>query len=274
MKEGVVQNYYEGEARDYDLEFYGSKRGYPTLQYRHRYMLEMALELKLPEDACILDIGCGPGEMVVDLMRHRWQLWGIDIAENMIEIAREKVAQAGKPNPVHLSTGDIENLDLPDRKFDLIICSGVVEYLPGDEKWMAEINRVIKPGGVLIINVTNKWALRKWTAPLIEPLKKSKALAGAMNWIKQRVLKRGRLHHFPFRPRVHSPGAFDRYLAAHGYEKLGFRYFDFSVMVAPFETLFSFITLGMRRWMERYSRRNMVLNGTGYIVSARKKAAG
>jgi ubiquinone/menaquinone biosynthesis C-methylase UbiE len=270
MEEGIVQGYYEGEAHQYDQEFYGSKRGYPTLQYRHRYMLEMVLDLKLPEDACILDVGCGPGEMVVDLMRHRWRIWGIDIAEKMVQIAREKVARVRNPNEVHLSTGDIERLDLPDRFFDVIICSGVVEYLNDDEKWMREVNRVLKPGGVLIINVTNKWALRKWTAPLIEPLKRSKALARAMNFVKERILKRGRLHHFPFRPRVHSPNAFDRYLAQHGYEKLEFRYFDFSVMVAPFDTLFGFVTIPMRRWMERYSRRNMVLNGTGYIVSARK----
>jgi ubiquinone/menaquinone biosynthesis C-methylase UbiE len=270
MVEGVVKNYYEGEAQEYNREFYIAKGGYPTLQYRHKYMLEMALQLDLPKDARVLDIGCGPGEMVLDLMRNEWRVWGIDIAANMIEIAKEKVAKAPQKNEVHLATGDIEKLDFENQFFDLIICSGVVEYLPGDEKWMAEMSRILKPGGVLIINVTNKWALRKWTAPLIEPLKRSKFLHSGMNFIKEKVLRRGKLHHFPFRPCVHSPKGFDNYLAQHGYEKLAFRYFDFSVMVAPFDTLFSFVTIPIRRWMENYSHRNWVLSGTGYIVSARK----
>jgi ubiquinone/menaquinone biosynthesis C-methylase UbiE len=271
MKEGIVKHYYEGEARQYDREFYGSKDGYPTLQYRHRYMLDMALNLTLPADARVLDIGCGPGEMVLDLARHDWRIWGIDIAAAMVDIAKEKVAQAKVHNEIHLATGDIEALDFEDQFFDLIICSGVVEYLPGDAKWMHEISRVLKPGGVLIINVTNRWALRKWTAPLLEPLKKSKLLHGTMNFVKERILGRGKLHHFPFRPRVHSPKAFDRYLEVNGYQKLEFRYFDFSVAVAPFDTVLGFVTIPIRRWMERFSDRNMVLNGTGYIVSARKR---
>ena len=48
MVEGVVKNYYEGEAQEYNREFYIAKGGYPTLQYRHKYMLEMALQLDLP----------------------------------------------------------------------------------------------------------------------------------------------------------------------------------------------------------------------------------
>ncbi len=270
MEEGIVRNYYEGEAREYDQQFYGTTKGYPTLQYRHRYMLDMALSLNLPNDARILDIGCGPGEMVLDLARKQWKIWGIDIAQAMIDIAKEKAAKAQVTNEIHLATGDIEQLDFEDQFFDLIICSGVVEYLPGDEKWMREISRTLKPGGVLIINVTNRWALRKWTAPLIEPLKKSKLLHGMMNFIKEKMLGRGKLHHFPFRPRVHSPKAFDRYLAVHGYQKLDFRYFDFSIAVAPFDTFPGFITIPIRKWMERFSHRNLVLNGVGYIVSARK----
>lgn len=264
-----VHRYYEGEAQDYDREFYREKSPYPTLRYRHDYMLQMVLDLDLPEDAAILDIGCGPGAMVVDLLRKRWQVTGIDIAANMITLAEERVRKANKPNQVHLAVGDIEHLTFADNSFDVIICSGVVEYLPTDDLWVKELGRVLRPGGVLIINVTNKFAIRKWTAPLIEPLKRSKMLFGAMDFFKSKVLRRGRLHHFPFRPRVHGPGAFDRFLVAHGYEKLDFRYFDFSLFVAPFDTLLGFITIPIRRGMERYSHKNWWLSGTGYIVSAR-----
>lgn len=266
----AVKNYYESEATDYNQAFYEEESPYPTLQYRHNYIVDMVEDCNFGDKIKVLDIGCGPGPMIIDLMRHEWELWGIDIAENMIEIARQRVLKSKKKNQVHLSVGDIENLDFEDEFFDLIIVSGVVEYLPGDEKWSAELDRVMKPGGVLIVNVTNRWAIRRWTAPLIEPLKRSKFIYNIGNFIKQKILRRGKLHHFPFRPRVHSPRKFDAFLADLGFKKLRHNYFDFSIFVAPFDTLLGFITIPIRKWMERFSRKKMVLFGMGYIVSARK----
>ncbi|MCE2450013.1 MAG: class I SAM-dependent methyltransferase [Candidatus Latescibacteria bacterium] len=272
MDETNVQSYYEREAGDYNRDFYERDDPYPPLRYRHNYVLEMVGQLKWADNIKILDAGCGPGETVIDLMQRNWSLWGIDIADAMIEIARGKLAKVkGKTNPVHFSVGDIENLDFEPDQFDLIICSGVIEYLSDDEKWSRELDRVLKPGGILIINITNRYAVRKWTAPLIDRLKRNKQLFAFMDYAKRNIIKKGKLNAFPFIPRMHGPGQFDRFLASKGFIKITHRYFDFSILPAPFDTLMGFVSVPVRQYMERFSTWPMVLNGTGYIVCARKQ---
>lgn len=271
MKKNKVKAYYEGEADDYDRMFYLEDDRYPTLRYRHNYMLKMVEAIELAKDAVILDVGCGPGEMVMDLVQEERVLYGIDIAQEMVDRAKGRLAKVENlTNQVHLSVGDIENLDFEDNQFDLIICSGVIEYLSDDVKWLKEINRVLKKDGHLIINVTNKYSVRRWTAGMVEGLKKVKPMKKMMDFTKSKILGRGKLHHFPFKPRVHSPKGFDRFLVEKGYEKISHNYFDFSFFPSPIDTLLSPVTLSMKRGMERYSTRKMVLNGTGYIVSAKK----
>ena len=272
MEETEVQSYYEREAEDYNRDFYERNHPYPPLRYRHNYVLEMVRELEWADDIRILDAGCGPGETVIDLMQRNWSLWGIDIADAMIDIARAKLAAVqGKSNAVDFRVGDIESLDFEASYFDLIICSGVIEYLGDDEKWCREVDRVLKPGGVLIINITNRYAVRRWTAPLIDRLKGNHFLFACMDSLKRKVLKRGKLNVFPFVPRTHGPRRFDRFLAGRGFEKITHRYFDFAILPAPFDTLLGPVITPLRRAMERFSGRPMVLNGTGYIVCARKR---
>ena len=271
MKE-AVKAHYDEDAEQYDHEFYKSNSSYPTLRYRHDYMFAMTEAIDLPEDAQILDIGCGPGEMVMDLVKEKRFITGIDISPKMIHLANERLKKRPDLNgQVALRTGDIENLDFEDNSLDCIICSGVVEYLEDDIKWAKEITRTIKPGGYFIVNVTNKYCIRKWTEPFIVWLKNSKAIRNFGSFIKVKILKKPRLHEFPFKPRVHGPGQFDRYLESLGFEKVSHNYFDFALNVAPIDTIFGFVMTPIRRWMERFSTRNMVLHGTGYIVCARKK---
>jgi hypothetical protein len=82
-------------------------------------------------------------------------------------------------------------------------------------------------------------------------------------------LGKGKLHHFPFKPRLHSPKDFDQFLASKGFEKLSHNYFGFFILPAPLDTLLSFITNPIRKRLENYSERNMKRTGNGYLVYAR-----
>ena len=270
MKKSDIKAYYEDEAYDYNEEFYEKKSAYPTLIYRQNYILDMIKEIQLTRDSKILDVGCGPGELLLELRGDYEFLAGIDIADEMITIANNKLEKKMSNKNLIFEVGDIENLRFEDKTFDLIICSGVIEYLKNDEGWMKEIKRTLKPGGYLIINVTNKYSIRKWTSAPIEKLKSSKILLYLMNIIKEKVLRKGKIHYFPFKPRLHSPHKFDAFLVENGFIKINHNYFDFAVLPAPFDTLFSFITTPIKKALERYTRRNMVINGTGYIVKAQK----
>lgn len=272
MKSTGVKEYYESEATDYNKEFYESKNSYPTLLYRQNYILGMIKNINLPPEAKILDAGCGPGDLLLAIDKKYQSLNGIDIAEEMVNIANQKLlTKSNSENEITFKCGDIENLDFGDSQFDLIICSGVIEYLKDDIIWMQEIKRVLKPEGYLILNVTNKYSVRKWTSGLVEKLKSSKAILSFMNFVKVKILKKGKIHHFPFKPRVHSPKKFDKYLQANGFTKLSHNYFDFAVYPAPFDTLLGFFTTPIKKYLERFSQRNMVLHGTGYIVCGKRK---
>ncbi|MFH1314431.1 MAG: class I SAM-dependent methyltransferase [Candidatus Eisenbacteria bacterium] len=99
----------------------------------------------------VLDIGCGPGVMVADLLNRGCTVRGIDTSEKMIDLARAKLEKTEGKTRAQFSVGDIENLQFPDADFDAVICMGVLEYLLSDRRAIKEMARVVKPGGTVII---------------------------------------------------------------------------------------------------------------------------
>ena len=120
-----------------------------NLRTRQRFALEL-VEAALPAGARILDAGCGPGEMSSLLMARGYDVWGIDVAETMIEHARRVTGRPDRFQP-----GDIEQLPFPDGMFDGVVCLGVIEYLDSDSAAVRELRRVLKPGGTLVVSTPN-----------------------------------------------------------------------------------------------------------------------
>jgi ubiquinone/menaquinone biosynthesis C-methylase UbiE len=95
----------------------------------------------------VLDIGCGTGELLARL--EEWQpahLAGLDISANMIAAAREKLGPQ-----VDLHVGDAESLPWPDGSFDLVTCTNSFHHYPDPTRALAEIKRVLIPGGWLVL---------------------------------------------------------------------------------------------------------------------------
>ncbi len=102
----------------------------------------------------VLDVGCGTGSLTLTAQTAAGpsgQVYGIDASPEMIEVARQKATRTGLP--VHFELGLIEQLDLPDAAFDVVITRLAMHHLPDDLKrrGLAEILRVLKPGGRLLI---------------------------------------------------------------------------------------------------------------------------
>ncbi len=113
----------------------------------------------------VLDIGCGPGIVMAAIASRGHKIFGIDIAENMLEEARKKMLPySGKEKVCY--QGDIENLPFDDQSFDAIISLAVLQYLPDDHKSLLEMRRVIKKEGVIIICLPNKLKLRLFFDPI------------------------------------------------------------------------------------------------------------
>ena len=97
--------------------------------------------------ASALDLGCGTGELLARLSE--WgqiQLAGLDISPNMIAAARQKLG----PEP-DLQIGDAESLPWDSASFDLVLCTNSFHHYPDPGKALAEIKRVLKNNGHLVL---------------------------------------------------------------------------------------------------------------------------
>lgn len=100
----------------------------------------------------VLEVGVGTGLA----LRHygpKVTVTGVDYSEEMLEKARAKVAAEGLRNVAALHRMDARVLDFPDESFDHVAAMHVISVVPEPERVMAEVARVVRPGGtVLIVN--------------------------------------------------------------------------------------------------------------------------
>jgi SAM-dependent methyltransferase len=96
-----------------------------------------------------LEIGCGPGRLMKPLARHFGEIHGVDVSDEMIGLARERLA--GIPH-AHVHTNNGASLALfADESFDFVYSYAVFQHIPSREvvlEYMREIRRVLKPGGM------------------------------------------------------------------------------------------------------------------------------
>ena len=101
--------------------------------------------LALPPDAQVLDAGCGSGRTMQELQDYG-TVRGIELDEEAAELARSR-------GHGEVAVGRLEQLPWPDRTFDLITSLDVIEHTPDDRATLAELLRVCRPGGWLLVTV-------------------------------------------------------------------------------------------------------------------------
>jgi ubiquinone/menaquinone biosynthesis C-methylase UbiE len=101
----------------------------------------------LPPGARVLDIGCGTGEIAERLARRfpGATILGVDLEEPHLDRARARCADLGER--VRFRRGDALALALPDASFDLVVSRHVVQAVPDPRRAVAEMARVLAPGG-------------------------------------------------------------------------------------------------------------------------------
>jgi demethylmenaquinone methyltransferase/2-methoxy-6-polyprenyl-1,4-benzoquinol methylase len=112
-----------------------------------------AIKLLKPfQPKTILDIATGTGDFAIAAKRlNPEKVVGVDLSEGMLEKGREKLKRKGLDPLIQLQKGDSENLPFEDDSFDAAIVAFGVRNFENLEKGLAEINRVLKPGGVFIV---------------------------------------------------------------------------------------------------------------------------
>ena len=100
----------------------------------------------------VLEVGVGTGLSLPEYGRHL-EIVGIDLAPEMLEKARERVAAGNLDHVTGLHEMDAGHLSFPDASFETVVAMYVMTVVPDPEKVMAELARVVKPGGqVLLVN--------------------------------------------------------------------------------------------------------------------------
>ncbi len=134
-------------------------------------------KLKELRPARILDIATGTADFAIETLRAAApdaQITGVDISEGMLDVGRRKLVERQLSHRIQLELGDSENLPYADGAFDAVTASFGVRNFAHLERGLAEMRRVLRPGGKLVI--------LEFSKPTAFPLKQ------AYNFYFRRVL--------------------------------------------------------------------------------------
>ncbi|MCB0387927.1 MAG: bifunctional demethylmenaquinone methyltransferase/2-methoxy-6-polyprenyl-1,4-benzoquinol methylase UbiE [Winogradskyella sp.] len=104
----------------------------------------------------ILDIATGTGDLAINLAEtNAEKIIGLDISEGMLNVGKEKILNKSLQDRIEMVVGDSENLPFEDNTFDAITVGFGIRNFETLEKGLAEILRVLKPGGIFVILETS-----------------------------------------------------------------------------------------------------------------------
>ena len=268
---GELSGFYDRVARDYHQVHYIDRTPYSPLKQRQVYIEAMIESLRLPRGARILDVGCGPGELLLSLLVKGYDAVGIDISAGMVDEAARTIRHNGFPDFSGASVGDIEKLSFDDGEFDVVVASGVIEYQKDDRDALSEMKRVLRPGGYLILNVTNRRSYVTISENLYKGVKKLAIMRPFLSVLRRWIRRDGTLTEIP-NNRTHVPRRFDAQLRQLGFQKIAHNFFRFSPLPVPLDSLCPAACSAAARRMESLTRGPLGILGGGYIVMARKES--
>jgi len=138
----------------------------------------------------ILDAGCGPGQFSILTAEAlpQVEMFGIDLAPTMVELARGHAAKSPAAQRLRFDVADVAHLPFPDGHFDAVISTGSIKHWPDPIVGLRELYRVLAPGGRVVIIEMNRVAppsavsaqrkrIRHWLFRLFYPRIFTKALS-------------------------------------------------------------------------------------------------
>ncbi len=138
----------ESPTPDYAISY---SEGFARLQPLHSAESNAAYLLPLLRPGLhVLDFGCGSGNISVGLAKAvgPGEMHGVDLSEAQIEMARALAVSDGAGNAI-FHVGNATALPFPDCLFDVAHCHDVLMYVPDTQAALAEVKRVLKPGGLI-----------------------------------------------------------------------------------------------------------------------------
>ena len=178
-------------VREFNINQYRHKVKFPKLYFmlgplvKHRE--QIALD-NLPGGEKILDVGCGEGKLLIKASEKYKMGFGVDIVPFRVKKAKDQAKKRRIDNlKFYVRNIDTDGLGFKNNEFDAVVCLAVMEYLFDPYFILEQFNRILKKGGILVIEVPN-------IAYLLERIRllfgKLPDKGYAQGWTS------GRLHHF------------------------------------------------------------------------------
>ena len=128
-----------------------------TFRMDRRWRKKTINELRDISPKKILDVATGTGDLAIAASKiNPDQITGIDLAEKMLDIARQKAQKKGLSKIISFQTGDAESISFPDNSFDAVTIAFGIRNFVNLKKGFMEIYRVLKPGGIVSILETSR----------------------------------------------------------------------------------------------------------------------
>ena len=189
----AVEEFWDKASCGEELYLQNQQRDGYLEHARRRYELEPIIEefadFPSARGKEVLEIGVGLGADHQRFAQAGAHLTGIDLTARAVEHTRRRLAILHYDSA--LSTGDAENLQFPDDRFDTVYSWGVLHHSPDTPRAVSEVHRVLRPGGVAKVMIYHKWSL-----------------VGYMLWIRYALLR--------LRPWMTLPEVYARYLESPG----------------------------------------------------------
>lgn len=148
-KKDQVANMFDNISPRYDLLNHLLSLGIDVLWRKEAIRM---LKARKPHPQYLLDVATGTGDFALEaLVLAPDKITGVDISAGMLEVGREKIKKQGLENRIEMIQGDSENLPFGDNMFDAVIVAFGVRNFEDLKKGLKEMNRVLKPGGVITV---------------------------------------------------------------------------------------------------------------------------
>jgi len=116
---------------------------------------------------CVLDVGCGNGYVLSHYAKQGAEVFGVDITQTALDLCKRRFELSGLNGRFQITDGD--TLTFSDNQFDIVCSMGVLHHIENPRPMVKEMERVLKPGGKVIVMLYFRYS---WKAMVIIRLKR------------------------------------------------------------------------------------------------------
>jgi ubiquinone/menaquinone biosynthesis C-methylase UbiE len=154
-EKAAFKQHYDCEASHYDSRRYTCRCKQMISKLQQEFVIDA-----LRDAERVLDAGCGTGRFTIPLARQDKRVTALDASQEMLNVVRRKAEEVGVAHRIEFVLGDVENLDYGTGSFDGALSIAVLRHFPSPARGIAELARVVRPDGTLVVDYLNRHIFR------------------------------------------------------------------------------------------------------------------